>query len=100
MVPDPNPADSRSVNSRDPAKLSAADQMCTVDGDVDSRPALYNHDKCGRKGIPNPRDPKSEVRPFGLKQGEIANNTVIVYDHCVSYAIDSFSRCTGYICAR
>lgn len=76
MVPDPNPADSDSLDLRDPAKLSAADQMCTKDGNVDSRPALYNLDRCREGDIPDPRSPPSEVR--GLKQGEIANNTVTI----------------------
>lgn len=78
MVPDPNPADSDSLDSRDPTKLSAADQMCSIDGNTDPRPAIYNLDRCGERAIPDPRDPLSEVR--GLKQGEIlANATVIVY---------------------
>lgn len=76
MVPDPNPTESDSVDDRHPSKLSAADQMCTRDRNFDTRPAAYNHDKCGKKSIPNPRDPNSEVRPRGFEQGEIANNTV------------------------
>lgn len=79
MVPDPDPADSDSNDDRHPSKLSAADQMCTRNASADSGPALYNHDQCGKeKPSPDPKDPKSEVRPRGLEQGDsqLANNTV------------------------
>ncbi len=78
MIEDPNPADSSAVDIHHPAKLAAAEQMCFHP--TSGEPQLYNHDKCGSSsGIPDSRDPNSEVRPKGLKQQEdleIANNTV------------------------
>jgi hypothetical protein len=79
MVPDPNPADSDSLDDRSPSKLAAAEQMCRIGVD-NYGPAKYNYDKCGSNFVPDVRDPLIEVvkGPDALEQGdlEIANNTV------------------------
>lgn len=88
MVPDPNPSDSDVLDPRHPSKLAAAEQMCSIDGNVDVRPALYNHNRCGQRSIPDPSNPSSEVRPQGLKQGETLENDTVLACSCVLFAVD------------
>ena len=64
MVPDPNPAD-----------LPAADQMCTV-SEINKTAALFNIDKCGQPIQEETRIPDSVVKPEGLKQQILPNDTV------------------------